>query len=108
MRDGAEIVGIEAERRVLDLGLEGLGQRAANLALDDPPRLAIGHAEEALQHPIRRNRKAVPRQRFRMRATGNHLAVDQHAVAIENDEIETHPAYDLLSSSSGTQYSSRR
>ncbi len=69
-RDRAEVVGIEAERRVLDLGLEAVGQRTADLALDDPPRLAVGHAEETLQHAVRRDRKAVPRQRFRMRATG--------------------------------------
>ena len=32
----------------------------------------------------------MTRQRFRMRAAGNDLAVDQHAVAIEDDEIGTH------------------
>jgi hypothetical protein len=46
-----------------------------------------------------------------MRAARNHFAVDQHAVAIENNEIDVR-AQDRrdqdLSSSSGTQYNSSR
>src|SRR5438105_11908984 len=53
------------------------------------PRLAIRHAKKALEHLIGRNWIAVPRQGFGMGAAGNHFAVDQHAVTIEDDEVET-------------------
>ena len=46
------------------------------------------------------------RQDLGMNAARNHFAVDQHAIAVENDEIEW-LAQDL-SSSSGTQYNSSR
>jgi hypothetical protein len=48
----------------------------------------------------------VPAQHVGMRATGDHLAVDEHAVAIKDDEIDWHYfiAQDVgFSSSSGTQ-----
>ena len=68
-------------------------------------------AEEAMEHLLVGDGIAVPRQRLGMRAAGNHLAVDQHAVAVKDDEIEmafkAH-ATQVLSSSSGTQYNSSR
>jgi hypothetical protein len=54
----------------------------------------------------------VARQRLGMGSAGDDLAVDQHAVAVENDEVKVHVDRGLrdqtLSSSSGTQYSSSR
>ena len=50
-------------------------------------------AEKAVEHLIGGDRVAVTRQDLGMGAAGNHLAVDQHAVAIENDEIELFDAF---------------
>jgi len=46
--------------------------------------------EKALEHLIRRDLIAVPAQHVRMRTTGDDLAVNEHAVAIEDDEIDGH------------------
>ena len=72
-------------------------------------RLAVRNAEKAIEHLLGGDGIAVPGQGFRMGAAGNHFAVDQHAVAVENDEIEgsrvrrSAQAAQDLSSSSGTQ-----
>jgi hypothetical protein len=104
------------QRRLLDLRFKIIGQFSDDLGFDHQPRLAVGDAEEAPEHLIRRDRIAVARQRFRMRAARDHLAADQHAVAVEDDEVEAlidvwsrflHADQDL-SSSSGTQYNSSR
>ena len=91
---------------------EVIGQAAAEFGLNFQRCLAHRTSEKPLQHLVRRDRIAVARQRLRMRAARNDFAVDQHAVAVEDDEIETHgqdftKTY-VLSSSSGTQYNSSR
>ena len=90
MRDRLEVIGIETKRLLLDLRLEVVGEFSSHLGFDDLPRLAVGYAEEALQHLFGRDRIAVARQQRSMRKAGDDLAVDKHAVAIENDEIDVH------------------
>jgi hypothetical protein len=93
---GGGVFGARLRRRVSD-------RFSAEFSFDGFAGFAIRHAEKAREHLVGSDRIAVARQGFGMRAAGNHFAVDQHAVAVENDEIKIH-----LSSSSGTQYSSRR
>src|SRR5215510_14307794 len=100
--------------------MERIGQATAKLRLDLEMGLVCRPAEETLKDLFRGHRVAVTRQQERMRPAGDHLADDQHAVAIENDEIKPHvfSVADLrdgcalglsnrqsyaLSSSSGTQ-----
>src|ERR1017187_4495341 len=45
-------------------------------------------AEETIEYLFRRDRIAVPRHGFRVCAARNDFAVDQHAVAVENDEVD--------------------
>ena len=90
MGDRLQIAGIELQRRRIHLALEIVGQTAADLRFDHPPCVLLGYAEEADQHLLRGDRIAVPGQHIRMRATGDHLAVHEHAVAIEDDEIDRH------------------
>jgi len=68
--------------------VEVVRQAAAQLGFDFESCLTHRAAEETIEHLICRDRVAVPRQGFRMRAARNDFAVDQHAVAIENDEID--------------------
>jgi hypothetical protein len=91
---------------VPQMGVEVIRQAAAELGLDFNVRLARRAAEEAIEDLFDRDRIAVTRQDLGMNAARNHFAVDQHAIAVENDEIEW-LAQDL-SSSSGTQYNSSR
>ncbi|MGY3645376.1 hypothetical protein ACVWW2_000667 [Bradyrhizobium sp. LM4.3] len=84
-------VGFErAEQLVLQVAVIGFGQLAAELGLDLEIGLPRRAAEKALEYLIRGNWITVPGQHIRMRATGDHLAVHEHAVAIEDDEIDRH------------------
>jgi hypothetical protein len=103
-----QMIRVELQGRLLHLRFEIIGQFAAHLGFDREPRLAVGHAEEAVQHLIRCDRIAVARERLRVGAAGDDFAVDQYAVAIEDDEVYGRRGVHLVSSSSGTQYSSRR
>src|SRR6267154_243414 len=47
-------------------------------------------SEEQIKRLIQTEADAVSRQHFRKTAATQHLAIDQHAVAIENDEIGLH------------------
>src|ERR1043165_7695098 len=88
MSDGLEVVAIALQRGGLHLGVEILGERLADLALDDQPRLTVGYSEKARQPLLGGDGIAVTRRRRRMRGARDQLAVDEHAVAIEDDEIE--------------------
>ena len=78
-----------------ELRLERIVEGTAELGLDLAPRLAAGAAEETLGDLFGGDRIAVPGQRLGMDAAGNHFAVDQHAVAIEDDEIAANRGRDL-------------
>ena len=94
------------EQLVLQLHMKIVGQGTAEFGLDFRIRLARRAAEEAIEDLLLRDRIAVTTEHIGMCAAGDDLAVDQHAVAIENDERWDHESY--LSSSSGTQYNSSR
>src|ERR1700722_18533308 len=94
------------KQMVPQMGVEVIRKATAQLGLDFNVGLARRAAEEAIEYLFDRDRIAVTRQDIRMNAARNHFAVDQHAIAVENDEIEW-LAQDL-SSSSGTQYNSSR
>src|SRR6516165_1771548 len=90
LRNGCEL-GLEAAvDLVLQFGVVVVGQGTTELGLHLEIGLPHGSAEETLENLLRRNRIAVARQRRGMRAAGNDLAVDEHAVAIEDDEIDCH------------------
>ena len=90
MRDRFQIACIIFQRFGFHLRVEIIRQLSAEFGFDDQLCLAVGHAEKAMQHLVFGDRIAVARQRLRMRTAGDDLAVDQHAVAVENDEIEMH------------------
>jgi hypothetical protein len=84
-------IGLRSLQRCrLHLYLEVIRQLSASLSLDHETRFAVGNAEKTLQHLFGRDRITVTRQRVRMRVAGDYLAVDPHAVAIENNQIERH------------------
>jgi len=87
-RNRSELARIALQHGLLHLRLKIFGKTAAHLVFDRQAGFAIGYAEEAFQYLFRRDRIAVPAQDVGMRAARNDLAVDQHAVAIEDDEIE--------------------
>jgi len=47
-------------------------------------------SEEQIKRLIQTEADAIPRQHFRKTAAAQYLAIDQHAVAIKNDEIGLH------------------
>ena len=77
------------EQFILQLGMEVVRQAAAQFGFDFKMRLTRGSAEEPIEYLFDRDRVAVARQDVRMHAARNDFAVDQHAVAVENDEIES-------------------
>jgi hypothetical protein len=85
---------------------EIVGQRAAELGFDFKRGFAQRPAEKPFIDLLRRDRKAVAGQQFSVGAAGQKLAIDQDAVAVENNEIDS--CIQDLSSSNGTQYSSSR
>src|SRR6266487_1189612 len=81
------------------LGIRGR-QRAAPLALDDFEHFPIAHAAEALDEILFRDRISAGGQHSSMGLIDDRLAVDQHPVAVENDQLET--AGDHPNRSTGT------
>jgi hypothetical protein len=75
------------EQFVLQLRVKIIWKAAAEFGLDFDVRLSCRATEETIEHLLRRDRIAVTRQDLGMRATGNDFAVDQHAIAIEDDEF---------------------
>ena len=78
------------QRSFLHLRLKIIRKLAAELVFDGEARLAVRHAEKADQHLIGCDRIAVSRQDLGVGAAGNDLAVDEHAVAVENNKIDRH------------------
>src|SRR6185295_10987397 len=106
MGNGGEAGGEEPQRRLLDLKFEILRQTFADLAFDDQPRIAVGHAKKSIEDLIRRDGVAVAGEHLGVRAAGDDFAVDENAVAIKDDELDKHEYADgryCASSSSGTQ-----
>src|SRR4029450_2619044 len=70
----------------LQLGRKLLGDRASQrfVMLEDRRHAS---SKEQIKRLIDVKPDAVSRQRVGETATAQHLAIDQHAVAIENDEI---------------------
>ena len=108
---GCQMNVYDAQRMVDTLAGEGFVETAS---VDDADLVILNTChirEKACQHFFRRDRVAVTGQGLGMGTTRDDFAVDQHAVAIENDEIEMVQSWCCgqdLSSSSGTQYNSRR
>jgi hypothetical protein len=69
------------------LGIRGR-QRAAPLALDDFEHFRIAHAAEAFDEFLFRDRIAAGGEDVSMGLVDDRLAVDQHSVAVENDQLE--------------------
>src|SRR4051812_16314495 len=99
MRNGLQVVSVELKRGMLDLRGEIVGKLAAEFSFDDHLCFEVRHAEKTLEHLIRGNRIAMKRQYVCVRAARDDLAVDQDAIAVENDEIEGHEDQDFSSSS---------
>jgi hypothetical protein len=81
-------IGVERpEQFVLQVAVIGVGQAAAELGFDLEIGLARRATKEAVEHLLGVDWIAMPRQHIRVGAAGNDFAVDQHAVAVENDEL---------------------
>jgi hypothetical protein len=65
------------------------GQRMAPLALNDVEHFRVAHAAEALDEILFRDRIAAGGQDVGVGLVDDRLAVDEHPVAVENDQLET-------------------
>ena len=74
-------------RPPVHLGVEFRGERA-EIARQERVHVLVAHAGKALRHRLGRDRMADRLQRLRHGAAGDDLAVDEHAVAVEDDEID--------------------
>ena len=83
-----QIARIELQRGFLDLSFKIIRQTAAKFSFDDRSRLAIRDAEKSGKHLIGGDGITVTRQHFRMRAARNDFAVDEYAIAVENDKVK--------------------
>ena len=111
VRNGFQVGFERPQLFVLQLHMKIVGQGAAQFGFDFCIGLARRSAEETIKDLLLRDRIAVTAENIGVRAARDDLAVDQHAVAIEDDEIESQRMIRdnyVLSSSSGTQYSSSR
>jgi len=86
--DRHEVDGVELHLGLPELCLKIVRQLPADFVLDDQPCLALGDAEKAIEHLVGRDRIAMARQGRGMRPTRDDFAVDQHTVAVEDDERE--------------------
>ena len=76
------------------LGIGGW-QRAAPLTLDDFEHIRIAHAAEALDENFFGDRISAGRQHLGVGSGDDRLAVDQHPIAVENDQLKSagnHPS----------------
>jgi hypothetical protein len=70
------------------LGIRGW-QRAAPLTLDDFEHIRIAHAAEALAENFFGDRISAGRQHLGVGSVDDRLAVDQHPIAVENDQLKS-------------------
>jgi hypothetical protein len=77
---------------ILDYCADTLGvrkwQHAGPLTLDDAEHFSIAHAAEALDKIFLSNWVAAGGQDVSMSPVNDRLAVDQHSVAVENDQLD--------------------
>ncbi|MNT34177.1 hypothetical protein D3C72_1701400 [compost metagenome] len=86
MRQGPQFL---AERGLQAVGIlagEAVGQRARVLGLQGLPHVRVGNAGEPARGLLGRNGDAVFGQGARLRAGRDDFAIDQDAVAIEDDQ----------------------
>jgi hypothetical protein len=70
-------------------------QRATPLALDDFEHIRIAHAADALDENFFGDRISAGRQHLGVGSVDDRLAVDQHPIAVENDQLKSagnHPS----------------
>ena len=85
--DGAEFRAIAFENRSLDVGSEGGGQRAAEVGFDSGVHGIGRHTREALHDLSRGDLVSGPRQGLRIGRAGDDFAVQENAVAVEDDQL---------------------